>query len=135
MTTVGWTEGSDAMDNTGDTDEAAVRALYQQLIDGWNAGSSECFAAPFTADGDLVAFDGLHFWGREQIAAFQQQLFDKWMKGSCLVGGVEEVRFLSPDVAVMHALGTPWRAARPSRLGNGPRSRPWWRCGTKGSGA
>jgi hypothetical protein len=25
---------------------AAVRALYQQLMDGWNKGSGEAFAAP-----------------------------------------------------------------------------------------
>ena len=86
-------------------DESAVRALYQQLMDAWGAGSGELFAAPFAPDGHLVAFDGTHFRGQEQIAAFQQQLFDKWMKGSRLVGEVGEVGFLTPDVAVMHAVG------------------------------
>lgn len=85
--------------------EAVVRALYDQLMDGWNAGSGERFAAPFTADGHLVAFDGVHFQGRGQIARFHQQLFDKWMAGSRLVGGVEQVHFLSPDVALVHAVG------------------------------
>jgi len=28
-------------------DEAAVRALYQQMMDAWNHGSGEGFAAPF----------------------------------------------------------------------------------------
>jgi uncharacterized protein (TIGR02246 family) len=88
-----------------DPDEVAVRALYQQAMDGWNAGSGERFAAPFIEDGDFVAFDGVHFRGREQIAAFHQQLFDKWMKGSRLVGGVEKVHFVSPDVAVVLAAG------------------------------
>ena len=46
-------------------DEAAVRALYQELMDGWNQGSGAAFAAVFTEDGDLVAFDGTHFKGRE----------------------------------------------------------------------
>jgi uncharacterized protein (TIGR02246 family) len=87
-------------------DEAAVRDLYQELMDGWNRGSGEAFAAAFAHDGDLVAFDGTHFEGREEIAPFHQQLFDKWLKGSRLVGRVEEVRFLSPDVAVMHAVGS-----------------------------
>jgi uncharacterized protein (TIGR02246 family) len=86
-------------------DEAAVRALYQELMDGWNRGSGAAFAAVFTEDGDLVAFDGTHFKGREQIAPFHQQLFDKWLKGSRLVGRVEDARFLSPDVALMHAVG------------------------------
>ena len=86
-------------------DEAAVRDLYRQLMDGWNRGSGEAFAAVFTEDGDLVAFDGTRFKGRKEIAPFHQQLFDKWLKGSRLVGQVEDVRFLSPDVAVMHAVG------------------------------
>jgi uncharacterized protein (TIGR02246 family) len=87
-------------------DEAAVRALYQELMDGWNRGSGDTFAAVFTEDGDLVAFDGTHFKGREEIAPFHQELFDKWLKGSRLVGRVEDVRFLSPDVALMHAVGS-----------------------------
>jgi uncharacterized protein (TIGR02246 family) len=87
-------------------DEAAVRNLYQQLLDGWNNGSGDAFAAPFTDDGDLVAFDGTHFKGREEIAPFHQELFDKWLKGTRLVGEVKDVRFLSPDVTVMHAVGS-----------------------------
>ena len=87
-------------------DEEAVRDLYRELMEGWNRGSGEDFAAVFTEDGDLVAFDGTHFEGREEIAPFHQELFDKWMKGTRLVGRVKDVRFLSPDVALMHAVGS-----------------------------
>ena len=90
---------------TNPADEAAVRDLYQQLIAGWNRGSGAAFAAVFAEDGDLVAYDGTRFRGRQQIAPFHQELFDKWMQGSRLVGQVEDVRFLSRDVAVMHAVG------------------------------
>ena len=86
-------------------DEAAVRALYQQLMDGWNQGSGDAFAAVFTEDGDLIGFDGTHFKGRQEIAPFHQQLFDKWLKGSRLVGQVKDVRLLHPDIALMHAVG------------------------------
>src|SRR5918997_954362 len=86
--------------------EAAVRDLYRELMDGWNRGSGEAFASAFTGDGDLVAFDGTHFEGRGEIAPFHQELFDKWLKGSRLVGKVKNVRFLSPDVALMHAVGS-----------------------------
>jgi uncharacterized protein (TIGR02246 family) len=97
-------------------DDAAVRALYQQLMDGWNRGSGADFAAAFTDDGDLVAFDGTHLKGREQIAAVQQQLFDRFLKGTRLVGSVEQVRFTGPDTAVLHAVGNTVmrRKARPS---------------------
>jgi uncharacterized protein (TIGR02246 family) len=122
--------GTDTM-----TDEAAVRALYQQMMDAWDAGSGDRFAAPFTSDGDFVAFDGVHFRRREQIAAFHQQLFDKWMKGSCLVGSVETVRFVAPDVAVVHAVGNTVMRGKSRPAPSGDPSRPWWRYGSRARGA
>jgi len=86
-------------------DEAAVRTLYEQLMDGWNQGSAESFAAPFSEDGDLVGFDGTRLRGRDEIVSFHKPLFDKWLKGTRLVGRVESVRFLAPGVALMHAHG------------------------------
>lgn len=86
-------------------DEAAIRNLYQQLVDGWNAASGDAFAAPFEEEGDLVGFDGTHFKGRQEIALFHQHLFDMFLKGSRLVGKVRSVRFLTSDVVVMHTVG------------------------------
>jgi hypothetical protein len=43
--------------------------------------------------------------GREQIASVHQELFDRWLKGSRLVDERTEVRFVAPDVAIVHALG------------------------------
>ncbi len=97
---------------TNPADEEAVRDLYQELMDGWNRGSGTAFAAAFTHDGDLVAFDGTHFKGTQEIAPFHQQLFEKWLKGTRLVGEVEDVRFLSPDVALMHAVGSTVKRGR-----------------------
>ena len=93
------------MNTEQSADEAAVRVLYQRLMDGWNEGSGEAFAAPFAEDGDLVAFDGTHFKGRREIVPFHQQLFQTYLKGTRLVGAVQDVRFLSNDVALMHAVG------------------------------
>jgi uncharacterized protein (TIGR02246 family) len=56
------------------TDEVDVRALYQQMMDAWNTGSGEAYAAPFAEDGDLIGFDGTHFKGRREIAPFHQRL-------------------------------------------------------------
>lgn len=86
-------------------DEASVRGLYERLMDGWNQGNGESFAASFAEDGDLIGFDGTHLKGRREIASFHQPLFDKWLKGTRLVGKVKTVRFLSPDVALMQAVG------------------------------
>jgi uncharacterized protein (TIGR02246 family) len=61
-------------------DEAAVRGLYRQFMDAWNRGSGADLAAVFTPDGDLVGFDGTHLKGRQEIAAHNQRLFDKWLQ-------------------------------------------------------
>jgi uncharacterized protein (TIGR02246 family) len=95
-------------------DEAVVRGPYGEFMAAWNRGSGADLAAVFAPDGDLVAFDGTHLNGRGEIAPVHQHLFDKWLAGTRLVGRVEGVRFLSPDVALMHAVGgtvPPGRAA------------------------
>jgi uncharacterized protein (TIGR02246 family) len=88
-----------------DDDETAIRSLYFQMIDSWNRGSGDDFAAPFAEDGDLVGFDGTHLKGRQEIASFHQQLFDTCLKGSYLVGKIRNVRFLTSDVAIIHVVG------------------------------
>jgi uncharacterized protein (TIGR02246 family) len=77
---------SEPSSSSRSADEDAIRALYQQLLDGWNKGSGEAFAAPFAEDGDLVGFDGTHLKGSQEIASFHQQLFDTFVKGSRLIG-------------------------------------------------
>ena len=100
------TDGNLREPGVAKADEAAVCALYEQLMKGWNRGSGAEFAAAFAEDGDLVAFDGTRFRGRVGISTSHQELFDRWMKGTRLVGRIESVRFLGSDVAVMHAAGS-----------------------------
>ncbi|WP_026735003.1 SgcJ/EcaC family oxidoreductase [Fischerella sp. PCC 9605] len=94
-------------------DEATIRAFPQQLIDAWNQGSGEAFAAPFTENADFVAFEGTHLQGRQEIASFHQQLFDTSLKGTRLKGEVKFVHLLDPQLAVMHAVA---RVTLPSQL-------------------
>ena len=86
-------------------DEAAIRKLYQQMIDGWNAGNGDAFAAPYTDDSDYIGFDGTYMKGRQEIASFHQMLFDKFLKGSRLIGKIRTIRFVTMDVAVLVAVG------------------------------
>ena len=88
------------------SDEDQVRAVYAEFMNAWNRGSGTDLAAVFDEKGDLVAFDGTQLTGQAAIGEFHQELFDRWLKGSRLVGTVTGVRFLAPDVAVMHALGS-----------------------------
>lgn len=86
------------------TDESAIRDFLRQMIDAWNRGSGEGFAAPFSETADFLTFEGTHLKGREEIAAFHQQAFDTVVKGTCLEGEVNFVRFVNPQLALMHVV-------------------------------
>lgn len=101
MTTRTTREG--ATDHTAD--ERAIRDLFRHLLDDWGRGDGDAYGSRFTEDAEYVAFDGSRTRGRNDIAASHQQLFDKHLKGTRLTGRVEGVRFLSPDTALVHAVG------------------------------
>ncbi|WP_313954436.1 SgcJ/EcaC family oxidoreductase [Anabaena subtropica] len=73
---------SQTAQTTTNTDESAIRAFLYQMIDAWNRGSGEGFAAPFSKTADFLTFEGTHLKGRKEIAAFHQQAFDTVIKGT-----------------------------------------------------
>jgi uncharacterized protein (TIGR02246 family) len=83
-------------------DELAIRAFLPQIIDAWNRGSGEDFAAPFSETADFLTFEGTHLKDRKEIAAFHQQVFDTVVKGTRLEGEVNFVRFVNSQLALMH---------------------------------
>ncbi len=86
-------------------DESAVRALVQKCIEGWNKGSGEAFAAQFAEDSDFIGGFGGYTKGRRQNASSHQQIFDTIFKGTRLWVQIKSVRFLKPDVALIHSVG------------------------------
>ena len=92
------------IDTASDTVELQViRAIHKKMIDSWNAGDATGFASSFIDDADFVAFESTHLKGREEIIMFHQRIFDTVVKGSHIKGEVKFVRFLSPELAVMHS--------------------------------
>ena len=89
-----------------EADRAQLTDLYRRVLDGWNRGSGEAFAAAWAEDGHQIAFDGTHFASRAEIARFHEELFHTHLKGTRLVGRVTGVLFPAPDVAVLHARGS-----------------------------
>ena len=87
------------------SDETTIRNLYQRTIDGWNKARGDAFAAPYTDDSDFIGFDGTYMKGRQEIASFHQMLFDRFLRGSRLIGKVRSIRFVTVDVAIMIAVG------------------------------
>jgi hypothetical protein len=50
-------------------DEAQLSDIPLQMIEAWNRGDAEAFAAPFSETADFIAFEGTHLHGRSEIAA------------------------------------------------------------------
>jgi uncharacterized protein (TIGR02246 family) len=84
--------------------DAQIRALYAQFIEGWNKRSGAGVASGFTDDGDIVFFDGSHYRGRLSIAADLRQLFAEAPTPE-YVAVARSVRPLAPGVAVLVAHG------------------------------
>jgi uncharacterized protein (TIGR02246 family) len=83
--------------------EAAVAALYEQLIDGWNARDGERFAAPFAESGTAVGFDGSEMNGRDTIAAELERVFEDHQTAA-YVARVRALWLLRFDVALLRSV-------------------------------
>lgn len=87
------------------TDETAVRDLIGRMNQAWADGDAVAYAAAFTVDADYVTWFGARTKGRAAIEASHEPLFAKYMKGTRLDGEITGLRFLTPDVAVVHGRG------------------------------
>ncbi|HKR13903.1 MAG TPA: SgcJ/EcaC family oxidoreductase [Pyrinomonadaceae bacterium] len=86
-------------------DEAAIRDNVKQLETAWNTKSGVAYAKPFAEDADFVVINGTYIKGRDVIATSHQRIFDTIFKDTTLSLTVKQVRFLRPDVAVVHVSG------------------------------
>lgn len=86
-------------------DEAALRESVKSLETGWNTKSGAVFAKPFAEDADYVVINGMFVKGRAAIEAAHQRIFDTIYKDTKINLTVKQVRFLRPDVAVVHVTG------------------------------
>lgn len=93
-------------------DEAAIRALLAYQVAGWNAGDSAAYASVFTPDADYVTFLGDRYHGREAIAASYAPLFAKLLRGTRLELKASALRFVTPDVALIHSRAVVTKNAR-----------------------
>jgi uncharacterized protein (TIGR02246 family) len=87
---------------TTEADEAAIKAIVKQVEDGWNAHDGKAFSAPFAADADYVIVNGMYIKGREEIEKGHTGIFTTIYKDSRNAATIKSIRFLRPDVAVVH---------------------------------
>ena len=86
-------------------DLEALHTLLQALFTAWAAGDADAYAELFTEDADYIAFDGVNQSGRAAIARGHRPLFERWLRGSRLVGDTPKIRLLAPAVALIHVRG------------------------------
>ena len=84
------------------SDEAQDRAAIQAVV----AGLAEAWGSYFAEDADFTAWFGLYLKGRDAIAASHQQIFDTVYKNTKVRLEIRSLRFLRPDVAVVHLNGS-----------------------------
>ncbi|HKY45747.1 MAG TPA: SgcJ/EcaC family oxidoreductase [Pyrinomonadaceae bacterium] len=87
------------------SDEAAIRGNVKQLETAWNTKSGALFAKPFAEDADYVVINGMYVKGRPAIETMHQKIFDTIFKDTTVTLSVKQIRFLRPDVAVVHVNG------------------------------
>lgn len=108
------TADPDRPDPASAADEAAVRDLFRRLLAAWGDGDGDAYGALFAEDAEYVAFDGSRTVGQAAIAETHGRLFATWLKGTRLVGQIDRLRFLGPDVALVHATGATLMPGRPA---------------------
>jgi len=91
--------------NNHAADESALRDAVKQLETGWNTKSGATFAKPFAEDADYVVINGNYIKGRAVIESSHQRIFDTIFKETTISLTVQQIRFLRPDVAVVHVKG------------------------------
>ena len=83
------------------SDRSAVLAALDRVRAAWDAGDATALAAEFTDDASYVIFVGLHYLGRDAIRRSHVPVFEKWQRGSRMSMRVLDLRFPTPDVAVV----------------------------------
>ena len=94
---------------TVNSEEIAIRWVFEQLATAWNTGNANAFAELLTDDCDYVTFAGQHLKGKQENQQIHHDLFTSWaLKGSTMHTGPEQasIALLSDTIALSHSTGT-----------------------------
>lgn len=83
-------------------DDRALRALVARCEAAWNAGDARAWAANMAEDVYLTSVLGDRYHGRDLLESGHRYVFDTIYKGSAITFTIEAIRFVRPDVALVH---------------------------------
>src|SRR5439155_18049016 len=95
-------------------DESAVRNVLAEYEVSWNGHDTAAFGRLFTEDCDYVNIAGVHWKGVQEIVQRHTELFRKRLKTAVRKLTGVEVRFSTPDVALVHATWDVTGSSRPA---------------------
>lgn len=81
-------------------DEVAVRSTLDGVIAAWADNDGDAFAKHFAEHATIVTVEGLYCKDREPIRQLLTMLYNGPFKGSKVFQRVEDLRLITPDVAV-----------------------------------
>jgi uncharacterized protein (TIGR02246 family) len=92
-------------------DESAVRNVLAEYTVSWNRHDTAALGRLFTENCDYVNIAGVHWKGVQEMVQRQAELFQNRLKTAVRALTGAEVRFSTPDVALVHATWdvTGWR--------------------------
>jgi uncharacterized protein (TIGR02246 family) len=82
-------------------DENAIQQLVSDFCAGWNAHDGLACARPFSETADFTAVNGTRARGRDEIGRGHAEILSTIFSGTKLIGTVNSIEFLRPDVAVV----------------------------------
>ena len=88
-------------------DEVAIHKILQGMTDAWAAKDGEQFASFFADDHDFIVWAGMYSPNntRENNARGHQGIFNTIYKNWDVELRVDKMRFVRPDLALVHVLG------------------------------
>lgn len=87
---------------TSAKDEAEIKAGIATFAEAWNAKDAKHLVTVFAEDSDFVDVLGRWFKGRTEIEQAHAQGFATFLSGKPVAITGTQIKFLTPDVAVMH---------------------------------
>ena len=101
--------------NYKNDDESVVRNVLAEYTVSWNRHDTTSVGRLFTENCDYVNIAGVHLKGVQEIVQRQAELFQNRLKTAVRRLTGAEVRFSTPDVALVHATWDVTGSSRPTR--------------------
>ena len=102
-----WSQAADApsQDSPARSEEAAIRALGQQLLQAFNQGKADAVADLFLPEGEIKDDAGRVHQGRPQIAALLGRFFERF-PGVKIETQIESIRTITATLAILDGTQT-----------------------------